>query len=156
MLSGSWVKFSLNTLWWMKESKNWRNRVCYGAGKNRGAIYGVSHGPNYLFNLQPLVTHLNFPDPGADCCHVIRTSGWQKSGNWVVFCLNRMDFIHVCCSLILRVSPFSVCLNFDDWHTMSGHLRFPGMSPNFWNTYNIYLYRHNMKVRCCFHLTFPM
>lgn len=30
------------------------------------------------FNLQLLFTHFNFSDSAADCCYVIRTSGWQS------------------------------------------------------------------------------
>ena len=41
----------------------------------------VSHSCDYLLNLQLLFTHLHFFDSWADCCHVIRTSGWQKSSN---------------------------------------------------------------------------
>ena len=45
----------------------------------------IFHSPDCLLNLQPLFTHLNFSASGADCCPVIKTSGWQKSGNEGLF-----------------------------------------------------------------------
>ena len=39
------------------------------------------HSPFCSFHLQPLFTHFNVSDSGADGCHVTRTSECQKLGN---------------------------------------------------------------------------
>lgn len=65
-----------------------------GLWKKQAAVLGFS-GPVYSFNVQPLFTHLSFPDPGADRGHVTRTSGQQKSGSEGSFVQkeNRLHFV---------------------------------------------------------------
>lgn len=49
-------------------------------GRTKHCLF-FPHSPLCSFHLQPLFTHLNVSDSGADYCHVTRTSECQKSGN---------------------------------------------------------------------------
>lgn len=70
----------LNVLWWVKECKSWNTGLVREPGRTKRPSW-VFHNSDCLFCLQPLSARLHFPTSGADRCHVVRTSRWQKPGN---------------------------------------------------------------------------
>lgn len=118
ILTGNWMKPSLNALGGTKECKTW-NMGLPRSPEDKAAVR-VSPSPNSSFHLQLSFPRLSASGSGADCSHVTRTSGWQSLALRGCFCRNRMASIHMCHYLILRSSPFSVTINFDDRLLMAG------------------------------------
>lgn len=117
------------------------------------------HSPFCSFHLQPLFTHFNVSDSGADGCHVTRTSERQKLGNEGSFSAEAEwaspTSATIAVDSIAAALAWKSAREFPWYHVQSFWCKpqfwwqmalYTSILHNFWNTY-IYLWRHNIKEK---------